>query len=127
MQYKPWRMKIFIIDWTDEGESLLTLYCRSFGHETEAEYRDGGEAYRKSGQFLPDLILVNYGIKPSHGRITVESIKKRRATSSIPVYFLNGKEEDLQKIKSLGIAIDQEDLSRMLKKAKYGERERGTI
>ncbi len=60
------------------------------------------------------MIVVNYAVLPSHGRITAEKINQRKMTSTIPVYFVDGKEGDNSKIRSFARAITREELKRIL-------------
>ncbi len=67
-------MKIFVIDFSKD-KSLIKI-CMSNGNMVEYEQKDGALAYSKSREFMPDLIVVNYKDKPSHGRITAQKINK---------------------------------------------------
>jgi chemotaxis response regulator CheB len=107
-------MKLFVIDWTKEDRSDLVDTCIKAGHEVAHEYKDGGEAYRKISDFMPDLILVNYAVKPSHGRLTVEAIKKRKKTASIPVYFIDGTVPENEKVKSLGEIVGMDKIVNLI-------------
>ena len=64
---------------------------------------------------MPDLIVVNYKDKPSHGRITAQKIKQRKMTSEIPVYCIDGTENEIDKIKCFGIPKTKSDLEKLLK------------
>jgi hypothetical protein len=75
-------------------------------HQVEYEYKDGAEAYRKISHFMPDLILVNYAVKPSHGRLTIESVKKRKKTALPSLYILlMGPMPDNEKVKNIGSIV----------------------
>lgn len=109
-------MKLFVIDWcADSTVSLLLKTCSGTPHNVIGfELTDGGEAYRKTGLDKPDAILINYGIKPLHGRTTAISIRNRKATSQIPIYFINGEEEDNEKAANLGLCLSNEELVDLL-------------
>lgn len=109
-------MKLFIIDWcADSTASTLLQTCSGTPHKVIGfELKDGGEAYRKTGLDKPDVILINYGVKPHHGRTTAVSIRNRKATSQIPIYFINGEEEDNEKAANLGLCLSNEELADLL-------------
>jgi DNA-binding response OmpR family regulator len=108
-------MKLFVIDWTKGSSTPLLDYCRGCGHQVVgSELTDGAEAYRKAGLLKPDAIIVNYAEKPLHGRTTAESIHKRKSTAHIPIYFINGEEEENEKVANIGFCLSQEELCDLL-------------
>lgn len=109
-------MKLFVIDWcTDAAASKLLAACNTPAHTIIGyELKDGAEAYRKTALLKPDAIIINYAAKPLHGRTTADSIRKRKLTSEIPMYFINGEEEDNERVAHLGICLSSEELADML-------------
>lgn len=108
-------MRLFIIDWSREATTPLLDYCKSTRHTIAGhELTDGAEAYRKTAQCKPDAIVVNYAVKPSHGRSTAEQIFKRKMTSEIPIYFIGGEEDDNEKVEHMGICLSEEELQELL-------------
>jgi len=110
-----YKMKLFIIDWSLDNTSALLQSCTIAPHKIVGhEFKDGGEAFRKTGVDKPDAIIVNYAVKPLHGRTTAESIRKRKATAQIPIYFIDGDEEDNEKAANLGLCLSGEELQDLL-------------
>lgn len=109
-------MKLFVIDWCIEANaSALLGHCTATPHPVAGfELNDGGEAYRKTGVLKPDAIIINYAARPLHGRTTADSIKKRRATADIPIYFIDGDEEDNERVAHLGVCLSTEELVDLL-------------
>ena len=108
-------MKLFIIDWTKDDTSPLLEYCKAKGHDIVGhELHDGAEAYRKTALCKPDAIVINYAAKPSHGRMTAEPIFKRKMTAEIPIYFINGSEEDNEMAEHMGICLSEDELHDLL-------------
>ena len=115
MHYIYTKMKLFVIDWSKESSTPLLDFCSNCGHEVVGrETEDGAEAYRKTGLLKPDAIVVNYAIKPSHGRMAADSIHKRKGTSQIPIYFINGEEDENEKVANIGICLSHEELKDLL-------------
>jgi len=106
-------MKIFVIDFSKD-KTLIEL-CMGNGNIVEYEQKDGALAYRKSREFMPDIIVINYKDKPSHGRLTAQKIKQRKMTAEIPIYFWDGKESENEKIAEIGLPITTEKLKELLK------------
>lgn len=108
-------MKFFIIDWSCEKTTPLMELCRANGHRvTGCELIDGGEAYRKTAGCTADAIVVNYAVKPSHGRTTAEQIHKRKSTSEIPIYFIGGSEEDNELAEHYGLCLSEQEFRELL-------------
>lgn len=109
-------MKLFVIDWCpDAASSALLTLCKETGHTVCGyELKDGNEAYRKTGTGKPDAILINYAAKPLHGRTTADAIRKRKTTSEIPLYFIDGEEDDNERVAHMGICLSSEELTDLL-------------
>ena len=107
-------MKLFIIDWTKELTTPLIDYCKKNADVIGVELNDGAEAYRKTGLLKPDVIVINYSNKPSHGRLTADSIRKRKGTANTPIYFIDGAEDENEKAENIGICLSQEELEDLL-------------
>jgi chemotaxis response regulator CheB len=100
-------MKIFIIDFSNSTSISDNLVGR---FDIFEEKKDGGDAYKQVAQILPDVILINYKDKPSHGRQTALSIKERKTTSNIPIYFVGGEVTDIEKVKHIGKSITTSEI-----------------
>ncbi len=108
-------MKLFVIDWSKESTTPLLDYCKKCGHKVAGyELHDGAEAYRKTAKCKADAIIVNYAVKPSHGRVTAQQIRTRKSTADIPLYFIDGNEEDNERAANLGICLSGEELRDLL-------------
>ena len=95
-------MRIFILDFS---ESNVISNRISKEHSVVEEKLDGGKAYKTVAEFMPDRIFVNYKDKPSHGRQTAISIKNRKKTSEIEIFFVDGTINENEKIKNIGKCI----------------------
>lgn len=107
-------MKLFIIDWSKERTTPLIEYCKKNADVVGIELHEGAEAYRKTGILKPDAIVINYANKPSHGRKTADSIRQRKVTSQIPIYFIDGAEDENELAEHMGICFSQEELQELL-------------
>ena len=95
-------MKILLIDFSGSTE-IEKLIKKN--NEVIVERNDGGKAYTIAGNEMPDLILINYAAKPTHGRQTAIAIKGRKKTASIPVLFIGGSNTENEKVLPIGQCI----------------------
>lgn len=110
-----YEMKLFVIDWCTGNASALLESCNASAHTVVGyELKDGGDTYKKTGMQKPDAIIINYSTKPLHGRTTAESIRKRKSTEKIPIYFIDGDEEENEKAINLGLCLSGEELRELL-------------
>ena len=87
----------FLIHWHPEEAEALAIPLREAGWTISIEADDGARACAavKAGQ--PDVVVISLARKPSHGRITGEHLASQRATREIPLLFLDGTEEAIEK------------------------------
>lgn len=106
-------MKIYIIDFsgTNTIKEIISNDVEIF-----TEMKDGGNAYKEIGEIMPDIILINYKHKPKHGIKTAQAIKQRKKTAYIPIYFIDGEQEEIAKIEKLGQPISKEQIDIYIKK-----------
>jgi DNA-binding response OmpR family regulator len=104
-------MKVLVVDFSNANH-IVELLPR--GLDLFVEKKDGGRAYKIAGEEMPDIIIINYKDKPSHGRQTAISIKERKKTSHIPIYFVDGNEGVMDKVNQLGICMDMNELVSLL-------------
>jgi len=108
-------MQLFIIDWSKEASTPLLDYCKNSTHKIVGVERvDGGEAYKKTAKCKPEAIVVNYAVKPAHGRQTAQEIKKRKLTADIPIYFIGGDEDENEKVANYGVCLSEEEFRDLL-------------
>jgi CheY-like chemotaxis protein len=103
-------MKVMIIDFAETDH--IAAFVPS-DVEIVVEKKDGNAAYKMVGEELPDVILINYQDKPSHGRQTAMAIKKRKASSKIPIYFIDGTAVENEQVKDIGLCIKSKALSKI--------------
>lgn len=108
-------MQLFIIDWSKDTTTPLIDTCKKSLHKVVGcELADGAEAYRKTGKCKADAIVVNYAVKPLHGRTTAVEIRRRKATAEIPIYFIGGSEDDNELVENIGICLSEEEFNDLL-------------
>jgi len=92
--------KLFLVHWkAAEAEEYASL-LRSKGWEVEYEAEDGARAGKKIKENPPAVIVIYLSRLPSHGRETAEGLRSLKATRSIPIVFVDGQGEALEKTKA---------------------------
>jgi len=91
---------LFLIHWNQAEAEGFAAELRAAGWQVETETEDGARAYRRIRELEPAAVVVNLDRKPSHGRITAESLRGSKATREIPVYFVGGDEDAREKTKA---------------------------
>ena len=92
--------KLFLIHWNRAEAEERAQRFRADGWDVRYEAEDGSKAYQAVGEFLPDVVVVSLVRLPSHGRVTSEHIRQRKATRAIPIVFVDGDREPLEKTKT---------------------------
>ncbi len=109
-------IKVFVIDFS-ESNHITDILTRN-NCLVEYENIDGGRAYKRIEEFMPNLVFINYSCKPSHGRQTAIAINKRKKTTQIPIYFIDGTQVEIDKIKGMGKSIKFDEIDGIMKKIK---------
>jgi DNA-binding response OmpR family regulator len=92
---------IFLIHWNlREAEEHADVLRRS-GFEVSIEAQDGAMAWRNIKSNPPKVVLIYLSRLPSHGRQTAQGIKLTKATREIPVVFVDGKDDVVEKTKEM--------------------------
>ncbi|HEU4342310.1 MAG TPA: DNA-3-methyladenine glycosylase I [Candidatus Binatia bacterium] len=83
------------------------------------EYEDGARGGSAIKQNPPDAVVIYLTRLPSHGRATAEYLTQTKSTRSIPLIFVGGEGEALEKTRTKipgGIFIQQDQLQETLGK-----------
>jgi chemotaxis response regulator CheB len=104
-------MKVFIIDFSKQ-KKIASLIPKQ--HQCLEVNNDGGEAYKKVGEFMPDKIFINFQHLPSHAIQTAKAIKQRKKTALIPIFFVDGSTLENHKVASFGSCISSSEILQQL-------------
>ena len=92
--------KIFLIHW---NAAEAQDYARSLGDagwQVEWEAEDGARAAREIRENPPDVVVIYLSRLPSHGRETADYLRSLKSTRHLPVIFVGGEGEALEKVRS---------------------------
>jgi len=109
--------KIFLIHWNEAEAQVYAEELRQAGWDVATESQDGARAYRLIRESLPHAIVINLTRLPSHGRETADALRSYKATRRLPIIFVDGKPEAVEKTKAHmpdAIYIDSTELNVLL-------------
>jgi DNA-binding response OmpR family regulator len=92
--------KIFLIHWNDHEAEQLADTLRAQGWLVDFESADGALAAKAIVANPPDVVVVMQTRLPSHGRRTGEWLRSRKALQQLPIVFVDGEGDALEKTKA---------------------------
>lgn len=91
------RSRVFLVQWDAPSAEARAAALRADGWEVEVESQDGARAYRLIRATPPDVVVIDLARKPSHGRETAHALRTLKATRHLPIVFVDGTEEAVEK------------------------------
>ncbi len=82
--------RILIIDDDFEIVSLLLEVLRHDGHDADAA-SDPVEGMRKTREFKPELVILDYHMPQTTGAHLFESLRRNQASRATPILFMSGE------------------------------------
>ncbi|HJW91685.1 MAG TPA: hypothetical protein VJ436_13670 [Anaerolineales bacterium] len=92
--------RLFLIHWNEGEAGELLGPLLSAGWEVEVEAKDGARAGSAIKANPPRAVVIYLTRLPSHGRETAHALRSFKATRTIPIIFVDGKDEALEKTKA---------------------------
>lgn len=114
--------RLFLIHWDKAEAEVYADTLRGWGWDVDFEYEDGARGGTTIKLNPPNAVVIYLTRLPSHGRATAEYLGETKSTRSIPLVFVGGEGEALQKTKAKvpgGLFISEAQLEKTL--AKYAK------
>ena|SRR3990172_5674 len=111
--------KIFLIHWNQEEAKAYAEAIQARGWQVDTESEEGSRAGNLIKENLPDLVLIYLTRLPSHGRETAKWLRSLKKTRDLPIIFVGGKEEAVEKVRGQvpeGEFITEVELGKVLEK-----------
>lgn len=109
--------RLFLIHWhADEAEELAAPLRRD-GWAVDVETSDGARAGKAIIAAPPDAVVVSLARMPAHGRETAAFLKGTKATRDVPVIFVGGAADTIDKTRKKirdAVYVDEAGLKRAL-------------
>jgi CheY-like chemotaxis protein len=81
---------LVLVDWKKEHAESRAKELEQSGWSVVTECNDGGRAYRLIKEILPDVVLIDLTLRPSHGIEVGKSLRQAKALAHIPILFVDG-------------------------------------
>ncbi|MFQ6115302.1 MAG: hypothetical protein ACE5NG_14685, partial [bacterium] len=92
--------KLFLVHWNASEAEEYAGRLRSEGWTVEVEAKDGARACKHIKADPPDVVVIYLTRLPSHGRRTGEYLREVKATHNVPIIFVDGKQDAIEKTKA---------------------------
>jgi CheY-like chemotaxis protein len=92
--------RIFLFHWNAEEAAYHAEQLREWGWRVEVEAEDGARGSKALIADPPNVILIYHTRLPSHGRATADYLAQHKATQDIPIVFVGGDYDALQKTRA---------------------------
>lgn len=94
--------RVRIIHWKPEEAEPLIQSVRAGGFQADYSHDTEGPAVTRAiRENLPDAVVIDLSRLPSHGREMAVWLRGNKSTRSIPLVFVNGEQEKVDRIKSI--------------------------
>lgn len=91
---------LLLVQWDKSAAKMKAEQLRAAGWAVEIESEDGAQAYKLIRANPPDVVIIDLTRLPSHGRVTAEALPGVKATRDLPIIFVDGKPEDVEKTRA---------------------------
>ena len=91
--------RLFLFHWNEAEVEAHAARLRSWGWQVDMEAQDGARGGSAVKANPPDAVVVYLTRLPSHGRETAHALRSMKATRQLPIIFVDGSGEALEKTK----------------------------
>ena len=96
---------IYIVEDDSNIREIETIALKNSGYSVQA-FETAREFYRKLGDNLPDLIILDVMLPDESGYDIVKKLRKTPATKKLPVMMVTAKTQEIDMIKGLDDGAD---------------------
>lgn len=110
---------MFLFVWDPVKAEAAAETIRGWGWDVGLEAQDGGRGWAAVKADPPAAVVFYLDDKPSHSRATAESLAQTKATRGLPLIFVGGQADGLEKTRAKlpgGIYIQEAGLKAELEK-----------
>lgn len=112
--------RVFLFLWDEDEAEATAQTIRDWGWNVDVEWQDGARGGAAVKADPPDAAVFYLNHKPSHSRATAEYLAQTKSTRGIPMIFVGGEGDGLEKTKAKipgGQYISEAQLQAALEKA----------
>jgi CheY-like chemotaxis protein len=90
---------LFLFHWNPEEAEARAKQLSDAGWHVEFEWEDGARGGKKVLEQQPDVVVFDLAKRSSHSRATAEGLRGYKAGRDLPMVFVDGSEENIEKTK----------------------------
>lgn len=92
--------RVFLFQWDAPSAKKRIEELRANGWAVQVESADGARGGTKLLHNPPDVAVFDLTVRPSHSRETANGVRSYKAGRTIPMVFVDGKDEDVRKTRA---------------------------
>lgn len=92
--------KVLLVHWREAEAEVLAKEIRHMGWTVDTETNDGTRVSDRLRIDPADVVVIYLTRLPSHGRETGTSLQDIKATADIPVVYVDGNEEAVERTRT---------------------------
>ncbi len=93
--------RVFLFHWNEAEARDRAARLARFGHEAVIPRLDSGADFKTIAARPPDAFVIDLSRLPSHGREVAAALRERKATRKVPIVFVDGAPEKIDRIRAL--------------------------
>jgi CheY-like chemotaxis protein len=95
----PEQPLVELVHWKAEELAEREARIRDAGFSVQSESKSGMDAVRAVRSSHPVAVVIDLARLPSHGRETAVTLRQQKATSGVPIVFVGGDPEKVDRIR----------------------------
>ena len=94
-------IRVILIHWNSREAAERIAFMQAAGFEAVHEEFRGPETLKRMRQSPPDAFVIDLGRLPSHGREVALALRQAKPTRMVPLVFVDGEPEKVERIRAL--------------------------
>lgn len=94
--------RVVLVHWKEAELAERVERLVGAGHAVDAWHEvDGAKVLRALGEDPPDVLVIDLGRLPSHGREVGVAVRTRKSTRAVPLVFVDGAKEKVERVRAV--------------------------
>jgi CheY-like chemotaxis protein len=93
--------RVFLFHWNEAEARERAARLARIGHQAVMPRLDSGADFKAIAARPPDAFVIDLSRLPSHGREVAAALRERKATRTVPIVFVDGAPEKIDRIRAL--------------------------
>ena len=93
--------RVMLFHWNDVEARERAARLARIGHQAVIPLLRSGADFKPIAADPPDAFLIDLSRLPSHGREVAAALRERKATRHVPIVFVDGAPEKVDRIRAL--------------------------